>query len=169
MLDSVRGVVNVPQSSDSVGQGAQVFYAEMNSQVLPSLMRLTHMLIDAQRVTQQLRHEIKAAKDASVAVLHADGIERHSRQEATKVLDLPGHGVNFALQIAKAMSVPTPSGSPPIPVPGSPGTEWKWNLNPQNSRGGTLGPKQSVRGWDPDSLWDVDDGLGNRQYYVENG
>jgi len=71
---------------------------------------------------------------------------------------------------------------PPVPVPGAePGVGWKWNPDPNNSRGGTWGPDQPIPGQsqpsatkDPGSRggaphWDVDDGRGNRQRYDESG
>ncbi len=70
-----------------------------------------------------------------------------------------------------------PDGPPPVPVPGGgSGNAWKWNPNPQNSRGGTWGPETPVDGqsqpsgsWDPEGHWDIDDGLGNRDRYDEDG
>ena len=43
-LDAVCSAMNVLQSGDWVGQGARAFYAEMSSDVLPSLMRLERAL-----------------------------------------------------------------------------------------------------------------------------
>jgi RHS repeat-associated protein len=68
-------------------------------------------------------------------------------------------------------------GPPPVPVPGGvPGNGWKWNPNPSNPRGGTWGPKTPVPGqsqptgsWDPEGHWDIDNGLGKRDRYDENG
>ncbi len=74
-----------------------------------------------------------------------------------------------------------PIGPPPIPVPGDPNNEWKWNPDPNNSRGGAWGPARPIPGqsqpsasWEPESEhsrghWDVDDGFGNRQRYDSNG
>lgn len=68
-------------------------------------------------------------------------------------------------------------GKPPIPVPGGGlNNGWKWNPDPKNKRGGTWGPKRSIKGqsqpsasWDPEGHWDVDDGLGNDKRYDKNG
>lgn len=76
-----------------------------------------------------------------------------------------------------------PPGPPPVPVPnGGPDNGWKWNPNPQNSRGGTWGPQQPIGGQSQPSAswedandrggighWDVDDGTGERQRYDEYG
>ena len=70
-----------------------------------------------------------------------------------------------------------PSGPPPVPVPGGGDDNgWKWNPNPQNSRGGSWGPQVSIPGqsqpsgsWDPEGHWDIDNGLGGRQRYTPDG
>ena len=69
MLADVQRQTGVLQSGDWVGQGAQAFYAEMNSAVLPSLKRLAQALQSAQRVTAQISREIKQAEDEAAAVL----------------------------------------------------------------------------------------------------
>jgi RHS repeat-associated protein len=73
--------------------------------------------------------------------------------------------------------IPAPEGPPPVPVPnGGPDNGWKWNPNPQNSRGGSWGPQEPIPGqsqpsgsWDPEGHWDVDNGLGDRQRYDPDG
>ena len=74
-------------------------------------------------------------------------------------------------------------GKPPVDVPnGGNGNGWKWNPDPNNSRGGSYGPEKPVQGqsqpaasWeDPTTKggtghWDVDDGRGSRQRYDEHG
>jgi len=72
-----------------------------------------------------------------------------------------------------------PTGPPPVPVPGGgPNSGWKWNRDLGNTREGTWGPQQPIPGqsqpsasWDPKDggHWDVDDGLGNRQRYNDQG
>ena len=69
---------------------------------------------------------------------------------------------------------PTP---PPVSVPGAPkGTQWKWNPDQQNPRGGTWGPDNwkgpnPPRGsWDPNGHWDVDEGGKQpRKHYGPDG
>ncbi len=68
-------------------------------------------------------------------------------------------------------------GPPPCPVPGGvPGNDWVWHPDPRNSRGGTRRPRLPIPGqsqpsasWDPEGHWDVDNGLGERQRYDQNG
>jgi len=79
--------------------------------------------------------------------------------------------------IVYAQAGPGPEGGPPpVSVPGNPENEWKWNTNPQNSRGGSWGPRKPIPGqsqpsgsWGPEGHWDVDDGLGGRQRYRPDG
>ena len=44
LIGTLRANVNTLQGGDWVGQGARAFYAEMSSDVLPSLMRLERAL-----------------------------------------------------------------------------------------------------------------------------
>ena len=76
---------------------------------------------------------------------------------------------------------PQPAGGPPVSVPGIPDSDWKFNRDPQNPRGGSYGPTKPRKGkgggqpsasWEGDAPvphWDVDDGKGNRRRYDENG
>ena len=58
---------------------------------------------------------------------------------------------------------------PPNPVPGgAPGTNWKWNPNPQNSRGGTWGPDKwdgKTQGSPPSASWDDQSGKGGVDHW----
>ena len=76
MLTEVQRQTSVLQSGDWVGQGAQTFYAEMNSAVLPSLKRLVQALQSAQRITAQISREIKLAEDEAAAILKYDGSDK---------------------------------------------------------------------------------------------
>lgn len=81
----------------------------------------------------------------------------------------------------KPKKVEPPGPKPPVPVPGIPGSDWKWNPDPGDSRGGKWGPTKPRKGKGggqpsasleedaPVPHWDVDDGLGNRRRYDENG
>ena len=62
------------QAGDWVGQGARAFYAEMNSQVLPSLNRLVAALGKAGTTTLQISQLVKDAEDAAAAVLNGRGV-----------------------------------------------------------------------------------------------
>ena len=74
-----------------------------------------------------------------------------------------------------------PPGGPPVPVPDNPGSDWKFNPDPQNPRGGSYGPTKPQKGrgggqpsasWEGGAAvphWDVDDGKGNRRRYDQKG
>jgi RHS repeat-associated protein len=94
-----------------------------------------------------------------------------------------GDPINFTDPFGlRALDTDGPGSPPPVPVPnGGEGNGWKWNADPNNSRGGSWGPKKPVPGQSQPSAseedagddgvkhWDVDDGLGNRERYDENG
>ena len=73
LIGALRAQIDTLHGGDWIGQGATAFYAEMDSQVMPSLMRLARALASAQRVTLQIRSEVKAAEDAAAAVLKYEG------------------------------------------------------------------------------------------------
>jgi RHS repeat-associated protein len=74
-----------------------------------------------------------------------------------------------------------PPGGPPVPVPDNPSSDWKFNADPQNPRGGSYGPTKPQKGrgggqpsasWEGGAAvphWDVDDGKGNRRRYDQKG
>jgi WXG100 family type VII secretion target len=64
-LDAIRRQVEVLERGDWIGKGAQAFYREMRSQVLPSLQRLVNALEAASRVTLQASRVMKEAEDDS--------------------------------------------------------------------------------------------------------
>lgn len=61
------------RSGDWIGQGASAFYAEMDSQVLPSLQRLVRAMASASRVTRTLSQTIKQAEEEAARLLNGDG------------------------------------------------------------------------------------------------
>jgi len=85
-------------------------------------------------------------------------------------------------QKQESAKIPAPVGPdgkplpPPIPPPGAPGTEWQWNPDQGNPRGGTWGPKgwkgprPPAGSWDDEhGHWDVDDGNKVRTRYLPDG
>ena len=65
LVENVTRHVQVLEKGDWVGRGAKAFYREMDSQVLPSLRRLTSALNEARRTTAQISDVIKQAEDES--------------------------------------------------------------------------------------------------------
>ncbi len=72
-LQKLRQMMDVLQGGDWIGKGANAFYGEMSSQVLPTLNRLVRALEGGQQVTQQIGKLMKEAEDEAARILHADG------------------------------------------------------------------------------------------------
>ena len=96
MLENVRRQVGVLQGGDWVGQGAQAFYTEMNSAVLPSLKRLVQALQSAQRVTIQISRAIKQAEDEAAAVLKYDGSDSAAQGASGSATPTSGNATGSA-------------------------------------------------------------------------
>jgi WXG100 family type VII secretion target len=73
MLQNVRKQQDVLQGGDWIGVGANLFYSEMNSQVLPTLHRLVRALEAANRTTVQINQIMKMAEEEAARVLRDDG------------------------------------------------------------------------------------------------
>jgi WXG100 family type VII secretion target len=65
-LQALQRELDTLQGGDWVGTGASAFYAEMGSQVLPTLRRLANALATAQQTTLQI-HEVMAQAEAEAA------------------------------------------------------------------------------------------------------
>jgi WXG100 family type VII secretion target len=164
---AIQQCVNTLQHGDWKGQGASSFFNEMDAEVLPALERLTSAMEQAQTAIRKIidvfkQTEGQVAEQFKIGVLAAQVQFEHV-----------GEGQSLAMA---SLGIPAPAGPPPIPVPGDSTNGWKWNPNPQNSRGGSWGPKEPIPGqgqpsgsWDPEGHWDVDDGKGRRQRYDEKG
>ncbi len=72
-LSRLRQQKNILQGKDWVGKGADKFYAEMDSAVLPMLNRLVNALETAQRITTQISQIMKRAEEESAALLRGEG------------------------------------------------------------------------------------------------
>jgi hypothetical protein len=110
---------------------------------------------------------------------------RFIREDPLRDLINEHNGYKYAANIPNDFTDPSglaPSsyGPPPVPVPnGGPNNGWKWNPNPQDSRGGKWGPTIPIPGQSqpsgsfesdaPVPHWDIDDGKGSRQRYDESG
>jgi WXG100 family type VII secretion target len=65
----IRSAMQTLQAGDWIGQGAQAFYSEMNTAVLPSLNRLIAALQSAQRTTLAIRAAFQEAEREATVVL----------------------------------------------------------------------------------------------------
>lgn len=70
MNANLNSCLQTLEGGDWIGQGARAFIAEMNSQVMPSLKRLDKALASAAKNTGRIAREIKAAEEASSAILN---------------------------------------------------------------------------------------------------
>jgi len=71
MAKNLEKCVDVLRGGDWVGHGASAFYAEMNGQVMPSLLRLARALTQAQSATALIRAGIQGAEAEAARVLNA--------------------------------------------------------------------------------------------------
>jgi WXG100 family type VII secretion target len=73
MLQQLSKQSEVLQGGDWLGQGAQAFYSEMNSQVLPTMNRLVRALEAAGDVTRQINQIAQQAEAEAAACLRVNG------------------------------------------------------------------------------------------------
>lgn len=69
-LQALKQHMQTLQGGDWIGKGADAFYQEMNSAVLPSMQRLTQALSRAAAVTQQMGQIVKQAEEEAARVLN---------------------------------------------------------------------------------------------------
>lgn len=70
-LQQIKSQVDTLQGGDWLGTGAQAFYAEVNSQVVPTLNRLARALEAARTTTMQVLQVMKTAEDEAARHLRA--------------------------------------------------------------------------------------------------
>src|SRR5918998_944475 len=71
-LQRLRSQMDVLQGGDWVGQGATAFYREMNSDVVPTMARLTRALEASNQVVMQINQIMKAAEDEAARHLRGE-------------------------------------------------------------------------------------------------
>lgn len=71
-LQRLRSQMDVLQGGDWVGQGASAFYREMNSQIVPTLVRLQRALEASNQVVMQINQIMKAAEDEAARHLRGE-------------------------------------------------------------------------------------------------
>src|SRR5574337_658370 len=75
VLRALQNDVNTLQRGDWVGKGAEAFYAEMNTAVLPAMKRVVGALSEASNTTQRISRIMKQAEDHSAALFRPVGAE----------------------------------------------------------------------------------------------
>ena len=70
MNRKIKSAQQALQSGDWIGQGAKVFFREMDGDVNPSLKRLEKAMVQAGRVTNQIAAEMKKAEDEAKGFFH---------------------------------------------------------------------------------------------------
>ncbi len=73
ILQRIQGAIDVLRTGDWVGKGADAFYQEMDSAILPSLKRLIAALEDASQVTLKIARRVKQAEDDAAALFRIVG------------------------------------------------------------------------------------------------
>ena len=67
-IDSLKGVIEVLEGGDWIGEGANAFYREMHSQVMPALKRLMEALASAGRVTLEIKRIFEETEEDNSTV-----------------------------------------------------------------------------------------------------
>jgi WXG100 family type VII secretion target len=67
MLQSVKNSKSKLENGGWIGRGAQAFFNEMNSKVLPSTQRLHDALSEASRVTREVSRNVRQAEEEASA------------------------------------------------------------------------------------------------------
>jgi WXG100 family type VII secretion target len=71
-VDTIRRLMETLEGGDWIGKGAQAFFREMHSEVLPALQRLVKALAFAAKATQQASQAMKEAEEESAGIFRRD-------------------------------------------------------------------------------------------------
>ena len=71
---SLQAHLQVLQSGDWIGTGAQAFYAEMSSEVLPAIQRMARAFDNAQQTTHKIKQVMQQAEQDAARVFLATGL-----------------------------------------------------------------------------------------------
>jgi WXG100 family type VII secretion target len=122
------------QQGDWLGAGAQAFFAEMNSAVLPSLARLVTALQSAQRTTLAIRSEFQVAEaEAKIILTPNESIEQQT--------PIPAFATSPATPAPMAVPAPTPATPATTPIPPTSDVA-NGNTSPQQIGPFHIGPPQ---------------------------
>jgi WXG100 family type VII secretion target len=89
-VHELRQQQEVLRGGDWVGEGAQAFYAEMDTQVAPALSRLIGALESANQTTRLIGQVMKAAEDEAARILRVDGAPAAGGGPGTVLTSGPG-------------------------------------------------------------------------------
>ncbi len=118
-LQALQRDLDVLQGGDWVGNGASAFYAEMGSQVLPTLRRLANALASAQQTTLQI-HQVMAQAEAEAARwLRGEGQGQPANGSGQAALFASRTGTTGGT--GSGTPGPAPTGSPASGAAGGPG------------------------------------------------
>lgn len=88
---SLKGNLDTLRGGDWVGKGADKFYAEMDSSVLPTYKRLSKSLNTASTVTKKISQIMKQAED-DAAALFKGGDDGHDHDDGDNTREKGGEG-----------------------------------------------------------------------------
>ena len=87
----LRSCVGTLQAGDWIGRGAQAFFREMDTEVLPSVQRLQSALEAAARTTVQIGRVMQQAEDDTARLLRGEGARLFRGNGAAASLPSPAH------------------------------------------------------------------------------
>ena len=83
LITTIQGQLETLRGGDWEGRGAELFYGEMDNEVLPSLVRLSLAFNNANQTTLRISIQMQQAEaDAAKLLLMKGGNGRSSRQSA---------------------------------------------------------------------------------------
>jgi WXG100 family type VII secretion target len=73
VLGTLQSNLNTLQGGDWIGKGAQAFYSEMNSDILPTMKRLVKAMNGAASTARKISQIMQQAEDDAAALFKSDG------------------------------------------------------------------------------------------------
>ncbi len=125
-LDRLHRDLDVLLDGDWRGRGAEEFYREMITSVLPSVKRLADALGQAARATAQISRLMKQAEDDAAALFKIDWVERYRQSGQGGEPDLPGpidDWIRAFIHWVQQQLMPPPGYSPIRPTTPAPPTQ----------------------------------------------
>jgi WXG100 family type VII secretion target len=114
MLDALQSNMSTLQGGDWVGKGADTFYTEMNSAVLPAVKRLVAAMRSAASMTTTISRMMKQAEDDAAALFRLEGAAASNAFAGGAVIG--GGAVGAVSGFMRAKTGAGKAGSIPPPV-----------------------------------------------------